>query len=674
MLYPTISRKVFAIIHAQTISAPQLADGESWALTRAMSPRSSVRVAGVDAYGEILNEYVTTARVGGPAPEAPWAVYLAGTDRRFRLLCFDLDAKTVGAAASAAHDANVLVELLTDAGLEPVVCASGPSGGRHVWVALTESIGAETVATLARFTRRLCSTLDVAPLMNPVTGCVRPPGAPHRAGGYSTPIRGDAAVLAAPRGTAAQVVAVVEKLAALIQDIPGVEGLAQERPLPRDKHARLYLLGDKRSLPAVSAAALAADAARGDASAVLWTVLIGAAAARWRHADIAALVATSPGLEHIRTYRHGGRRIHRSPGTARAVLARQWDKAVRHVATTDRQVGDDPTFDARAEAIATHVRDLQDRADASAGRWNHRGGPADRRILDVLCLLALQALQPSVEADTRRLALLAGIGRETARTSLHRLTTDGWITPSHAATGPHGAHWKISPEETFHSPLDIARSQADPRAAGTGPAERTLLLETLTARTTGAAHDTFTPPALGLLAGNVYARTTHDPQPTDVLARTLGMSVDDVSDVVRRLSSEGLLTATRHGWRRDESDRRPSVATRLGVDGHLDARGVKYAIEREQWAWWQAEYAWMHSPRRHHPARRPGPYQLSLLPDPDATEETHAYGPYPRNSEGRADHAAALYVITTIRDGTALRTWSKRRDARLPHRRESEAA
>ena len=82
---PTTTRKVFAIIHAQMISAPQLAAGESWALTRVMSPRSSVRVAGVDAYGEILNEYVSTSRVTGPVPGGPWAVYLAGADRRFRL-------------------------------------------------------------------------------------------------------------------------------------------------------------------------------------------------------------------------------------------------------------------------------------------------------------------------------------------------------------------------------------------------------------------------------------------------------------------------------------------------------------------------------------------------------------------------------------------------------------
>ena len=62
-----------------------------------------MRVAGVDAYGQVLNEYTGHRRVDGDEPAQPWAVYLAGTDRRFRLLCFDLDAKSAGSAPAAAR-------------------------------------------------------------------------------------------------------------------------------------------------------------------------------------------------------------------------------------------------------------------------------------------------------------------------------------------------------------------------------------------------------------------------------------------------------------------------------------------------------------------------------------------------------------------------------------------
>ena len=78
-----------------------------------------------------------------------------------------------------------LLDLLDRAGADYLVAESGPGGGRHVWAALAEPVDAETVAGLARLMRHLCPTLDLAPLTNPATGCVRPPGAPHRAGGAS---------------------------------------------------------------------------------------------------------------------------------------------------------------------------------------------------------------------------------------------------------------------------------------------------------------------------------------------------------------------------------------------------------------------------------------------------------------------------------------------------------
>ena len=624
----------------------------SWALTRSISPRASVRVAVVDAYGQVANEYVSHRRVTEAEPDRPWAVYLAGPDRRFRLLCFDLDAKTAGTAAAADRDAQVLTALMGDVGLPAVVCRSGPGGGRHVWTALAESVDAETVATLARLARHLCPTLDLAPLSNAATGCVRPPGAPHRAGGHSTVLSGDLGTLTTPTGTAAQVRALVSRLAQLVDDAEPAHDLDPRTPLPVDEHARLYLPGPRRELPAVSAAALREDAASGDASAVLWRVLIGAAAARWRHADVAALVDTAPGLEHVRTERDRGQRQHRGRREAAAVLRRQWDKAVRYVAGSVRQIGDDPTFDPRAGAIAAHVRAVQTRADAAGGRWTRGGGPADRRVLDVLCVLALQAVSAAVEADTRRLALLAGIGRETARTALLRLSEDGWITQAQPAAGIRAAHWTIDPTAVVHSSITIERSQADPRAVGAGSAERSALLASLTARSAAATHDLFTRgPALGHRAGNTYARTTTEPQELDYLARATGASEVSTARTLARLTSAGVLVQTRAGWRRHASDRRHAAAMRLGVAGRLDERSARYAIERELWAWWQAEDAWMRAPRRPAAKRRPGRGQLSLLPD----EGTHAYGPHPRRADGRLDWREARRIIEHERAGVARR-------------------
>lgn len=626
--------------------------GVSWALTRAISPRSSVRVAVVDAYGQVANAYVGLRRVASDAPDRPWAVYLAGSDQRFRLLCFDLDAKTPGAAAAAERDARTLQALMSDVGLPTVVCQSGPTGGRHVWTALAESVDARTVSTMARLARHVCPTLDLSPLSNPATGCVRPPGAPHRAGGYSTVLSGDLGALTAPTGTAAQVRALVERLAQLVDDTEPTHELDPRTPLPVDEHARLYLPGPRRELPAVSAAALREDAASGDASAVLWRFLIGAAAARWRYADVAALADTAPGLEHVRTERSRSQRQPRSRREAATILRRQWDKAVRYIATAHRQVGDDPTFDPRAGAIAARVRAVQTRADAAAGRWTHGGGPADRRVLDVLCVLALQSLRSTVEADIRRVALLAGIGRETARIALLRLTDDGWITLAQAATGIHGAHWSIVPDTAIHRDDATDRSQADPRAAGAGAADRLTLLASLAARIADAAHDLFTRgPGLGHHAGNTYARTTSEPQTLAELAELIGATPAATFRTLARLTEAGVLERRSSGWRRYATDRRRAAAVRRGVNGRLTERAARYSIERELWAWWQAEDVWMRAPRRPDIKHRPGRGQLSLLPD----DGTHAYGPHPRRADGRLDWRAARREVEHERGGVARR-------------------
>src|SRR3954469_12183404 len=89
--------------------------------------------------------------------------------------------------------------LLDRAGLPHLFCASGPFGGRHVWIGLAEAVPAPQVARLADALAARLPSLDTAPLRNPATGCLRPPGAPHRITGAARTLPGDPAVLIAPR-------------------------------------------------------------------------------------------------------------------------------------------------------------------------------------------------------------------------------------------------------------------------------------------------------------------------------------------------------------------------------------------------------------------------------------------------------------------------------------------
>jgi len=631
-----------------------LSRSEAWALTRAVSPRPLVRVADVDAYGKAVNTYTRRARIAGARPDAPWAVYLTDQAGSFRLLAFDFDA----AKGDPAADAAMLCGWLENAGLPHLLTRSGPSGGRHVWLALAEAVDAGVVDTLARLVRARLPSLDIAPLANPVTGCVRPPGSPHRAGGSSTVLAGDPAALAVPTVTAADVARLVDALAAGHRPEP-LATIDPAAPLPTDRAGRPYLPGVRRQLPAGSVQALQVDAAEVDANTVLRRVLVGAAAARWRCTDVASLVARSPGLEHVRSQGQGPgvpRRV-RSPGESRAVLARQWDRAVRWVAAHPRAGNlEDPTFEPRAAALAAQVEQTQSRADAAAGRWAGPGGPADRRVLDALCVLVLHAMSPVVEADIRRLGLVCGIGRETARTALLRLSRDGWVTRHSPADGPRAASWILN--GALSTVIDVpGRSQAGPRPLGAGLAERNRWLTLLRTRLAAAAHDVFTPAGgLGHATGQLYATLTTQPASTTRLAQQLGTSPGDIGVRLGALRAERLARRTRKGWFVVRADRRDAAAARLGVAGRLADRSRRYALEREAFAWWHDELTWMHAPRRTAASRRPGLGQLVAL---NPTDTPPAWPAHPRRGDGRADFAAAHRALSTGRrtlSGTAAHT------------------
>jgi len=619
-----------------------LSELDAWALTRALSPRPSVRVADVDACGTAINTYTRTTRVAGVAPGAPWAVYLADPAGLFRLLVFDLDA----AKGDPAADAATLGGWLDHAGIPHVVTVSGPSGGRHVWVACAEGVDAATVDTLARLARARLLTLDLAPLSNPVTGCVRPPGAPHRHGGTSTVLSGDLITLTSPTVTATDVARLVDQLAADGHRPDRADPVDLTTPLPVDAAGRLYLPGPRRELPAASAAALSQDAAAAaaDASAVLWKVLIGTAAARWRCADLSALAARAPGLEHLRSHGQGPARPRRPRDRreSRRLLHRQWDHAVRWVATHPRAaVEDDPTFNPRAATVVQLVEHTQTRADACAGRWAGPGGPADRRVLDALCSLMLHGLSTTVEADIRRLGLLCGIGRETARTALLRLARDGWLTCCSPGEGPRAATWSLAQLSTPSRVL--GRSQAVPPPTRAGSADRTHWLTRLRTRLGAAAHDAFTPAGgLGHATGQLYAALTDQPSTTTDLSERLGYPAYEIGQRLRTLRTFRLVEHTGTGWALPRIDRRSAAATRLGVSGRLADRAQCYVLEREAWQWWCTELGWMHASTRVAPNRRPGPAQLAM---PEIASTGTDRGPHPRRSDGRADFAAARRAL-----------------------------
>lgn len=639
-----------------------LSPADAWSLARALSPHPRVRVSDVDEHGAVTNSYRSSTPASGPPPAAglPYALHLADDRGRYRLLGFDLDTKAGPVAADLAR----LRTLLTRAGMPHVVCASGPGGGRHVWVALAEPVGAVVVAGIARGLARLLPSLDISPLTNARTGAVRPPLAPHRSGGRSEILDGRLTDLLRPTATAAQVLA----LAGLVQ---AEQTVTNPPPSPQatthDVDGHRCLPGSRRTLSARAHAALHDQLPpAADTSTVLATALCGAVRARWHLADLLALLPTAPGLQHARTERASSGRRTRPPTEQTAVLTRQWNRAVATVATGPRTTPDtsgDPTFEDRCAVAAAAIAAVQRRADASPGRWARGGGPADRRVLDVACHLMLTAVTTDIELDTRRLALLAGIGRGTAHLALQRLTADGWLAPSTPAAGIHGAHWALphalaaGSQQTADNPstqnTSSGRTQGTPSPLEGASLARTAWISHLAHRTSAVVHDALTATGLGHHTARVYQALTTSPVHVLELAGTTGYSPHRLRRYLDRLACQRLARTDRAGrWQlrgtgHSTGTRLDRVARALGVHGILADRGRRYRIERDAWAWWTDELAWRRLPTGQK-RRAPGMGQTVIPLADHNTLSRHHRGPHPRTASGRADFRAARRHLTEL--------------------------
>jgi hypothetical protein len=598
------------------------------------------------ADGTILNEYSAQHWADDPAPTVPWAMYLAGDDHRFRYLCFDLDASK----GNAGYDAGRLSHWLDELNIDHLVCASGPTGGRHVWIALTDPLDAEPVKALADLAVQLLPSLDVTPLSNPVTGCVRPPGAPHRGGGVSVP-HGDVRTLMQPRTTpeaAAELHDFLIDLGAEITRPP----MSTVKGMTYDGTGHPHLIGVKRPLSARIRSMLT-EPVGADASFTLVSVLAGCAHARWRYSDVAALLDHSPALEHARTVRAaGGRRIPRDLHAAEKVLAARWADAVYYVASNPIDAtGNDYEFTARANAAAAAVEAVQNHANVMRGLWSptdSKGSYAPRAVLDALCLYIVQSTRLTVEADIRRLSADTGWGRTQIRNALHQLATptdpanpeSAWIIREGEPTAPHGQRYRLSKKlsTTTYGPN---RPQVLARPTPLPPRDRTWWINFLTQDLAALAQDVFSAPhSLGRTTGLTYKALRDGAVATlSDLVTTTGTDPGHLHHTLARLTSHGLIQRVPGGWARNSTSP-ATVAETLDVAGYLVDRQARYNVERGVWAWWLAEYGWMTKARKKRRARR-SPTGAVLFTQNDRPD----YARYPRGPNSRGDHRAAKKLI-----------------------------
>ncbi|AWB88132.1 hypothetical protein [Mycetocola zhujimingii] len=626
----------------------------AWDLTCQLSPRGRVRLAdqlGPDGY---LNDYTATIPLSADAPTTPWAMPLTDVHGYFHYIAFDLDA----GHGNAIYDAAKLSHWLDELNIEHLVTRSGPTGGRHVWLSLHDGTDAAVVGTIGHLAAQLLPSLDITPLRNPATGSVRPPGAPHRQSGYSEPI-GSVATLTAHSVTAEQ----LQSLHAFLIDTGATIKLAPVTPIHGvsvDEGGYPHLTGSKRPLTDRILNLLDAPPAY-DTSHTQATVLAGCARARWRFADVLALLHVSPALEHSRTRRITPTqpRVPRSAAESRRALEHAWRRAVEFVAANPISGdGSNTEFNARAIAASEAIARVQTAADAMPGRWGLsgpgsaqkgvRGRFSHRAVLDALCLFIAQAASLTVEADQRRLSQVTGYSHEACRLALHALreplTDDpesAWIVLVDAAEGAHGAKYRLSKKfSTAQTDQKLLQAVTHPSESPAAD-QRDWWINRLSSRLADLTHDVFSAPhSLGRKAGLTYSYLQEENTLTvESLTKATNLSASRIRKSLSRMHSAGLVDRHPDGWTRTAADTRDAAAAQLGVDGYLAARAARYDAERARWAWWRADLAWLSKRNKKRRGRRSAT-GVPLFAQNDRPD----FPAYPRRN-GRGHHGEAWDLI-----------------------------
>ncbi|CDZ87495.1 hypothetical protein RR21198_3556 [Rhodococcus rhodochrous ATCC 21198] len=591
--------------------------------TRRWSPRARVRIDPDRAH-----TYATTMAVPSRPPGFPWAIYLAGADHRYRLVAFDLDSGRHG-PETARTDADRLAAHLAELGVAHLRTRSGPGGGQHIWVRLAAPGAApDEVRRLAHALRQHYPSLDTAPLTNPATGAVRPPGAPHRRGGQSLPHLTGAALEAALAGLDTETVP--EVVAWLLARHPHSPAPAPHRsptgPVRIVDPADPRLDRPRRALTDTTRALLEAAPTPGaDRSAIVHSIFLGMARAGHSLADARAAAATAPGLVRLREDHARGRED----------TDRQWRRALDTAAH----------FAPAPPTARAPVDDELDRIEAAIGadpaHWARPGGASDERILYALVALARTARTRTLDIDCRRLAQAAAVDASTVSRRLRVLTRQSWVTRIRAGSGTRAATWHLELPPVV-APLPAA-TQGEPAPA---PGHSSALLDHHT-------HDLWAyRSGLGAVAARIHwAVISGKPlisgrgrTPVEVAART-GYSLATVTRTLSTLTRLGVPTraAAETSELRERLDR---AADRVGVLGVGAQRVRRHLLDRELHRWWLEEQDW----RRRRGKKTGVPRTVSLtLALPLEAPARLRYGRFPVTDTGRADYRAARVVVTRLR-------------------------
>ena len=352
--------------------------------------------------GDGNNHYRVETAWPDHEPSQPWAVYLA-SGQIYRSLVFDFDEGPTYAPHVDAREAFWYLEVC---GFAPVLAESG-GGGYHVLARLSVPTHAHVIGPIVSNLHNFWPSLDISPMVNPRTGCIRPPGSLHRSGHRSRVIAGS---LTAFTSTPAK--DALDRLESLTQSSPSATPATvatQSKPIS-DKAYRLLRYGDtEQAFPSRSE-------------------MIQAIAYSYVRAgkSVTALFRALRDKANL-----GGVKVQRMPlKRAEQYVERSYFKAVSF----------EPTRTAPAQTMREigALRQTFDHAD-----WSGLAGATDRTVADVLLAMAERLGTMTFGMSMRELAERAAIDKETARRSQQRLVEAGFMNQVAPAVGPNAAIWEL---------------------------------------------------------------------------------------------------------------------------------------------------------------------------------------------------------------------------------------
>ena len=487
-------------------------------------------------------------------PTVPSAVLLWDATGRLPVLALDFDAKNGHGPRTAETDACAAMELLTGVGLRPVA-DRGPTGGWHVYARLPQPAAEWQVRQAAAALGALWPSLDPGPLLNPMHGCIRPPGSIHKTGGHQRlvePLDEAVAAFATPPPADAWQRLWDRIRADEFTAQPAAAPDAVASPAVGARHRRI-------AAPADVLARTGSHPTRTfkSPSEARFSVVCHAVNAGWGLADIEHAMRGE--WQWLRCSYGAKHHTALARDFTKAKKRRSQDRVSRPVRISDTsrpnsQRGDptllaEPDIHLALRRFTAYAREHSRRSDYS---------PTLRAVLNSVIWAGHVQGRLLINVGVRSLAEQAAVHFDTVAEMLHELAEDGLITRVTQARGTDADVWRINAE------LGANLAPAPGRRVGLRPVFRTLG---------------------GHLVGEVYETLceARHPLATSELVRRLGYDRRRVHEALVLLAGWDLAQSTPQGWSRGAADP-VALARRLGGYEHWKAQHELHVSQRADWA------------------------------------------------------------------------------------------